>query len=207
MSKPLYVILDNGHGQETPGKRSPVWPDGTQLFEYEFNRAIVNRVALGLTKAGIKVTRLVPELHDVSITERIIRANNIITAANRDGFQCLLVSVHANAGGGTGFEVLTSVGKTRSDELAEIFYQLAETVYLKNFPMRRDVLDGDSDKETNSVSILPKTNCPAVLTENLFMDTRKDCQLLMSDFGRDMIAEMHVKAIEEYARRYAGFNQ
>jgi len=207
MSRPLYVILDNGHGQETPGKRSPVWPDGTQLFEYEFNRAIVNRVALGLTKAGIKVTRLVPELHDVSITERINRANSIIAAANRDGYQCVLVSVHANAGGGTGFEVLTSVGKTRSDELAEIFYQLAETVYLKNFPMRRDVLDGDSDKESDSVSILPKTKCPAVLTENLFMDTRKDCQLLMSDFGRDMIAEMHVKTIEEYARRYAGFNQ
>ena len=27
------VILDNGHGQETPGKRSPVWSDGKQLFE------------------------------------------------------------------------------------------------------------------------------------------------------------------------------
>ena len=36
-------ILDNGHGgmidgvYQTPGKRSPVWPDGTQLFEGEFN--------------------------------------------------------------------------------------------------------------------------------------------------------------------------
>ena len=48
-SKYLW-ILDNGHGgmidgvYQTPGKRSPVWPDGTQLFEGEFNRAIVDRL-------------------------------------------------------------------------------------------------------------------------------------------------------------------
>lgn len=204
--RPLYVILDNGHGAETPGKRSPVWPSGDQLVEYEFNRAIVNKVSFALEKAGIKNTRLVPELHDVSITERIVRANRIIAAANKDGYQCVLVSVHANAGGGTGFEVLTSVGKTRSDDLSEIFYRLAETVYLKNFKMRRDTSDGDSDKETDRVSILPKTHCPSVLTENLFMDTWKDCSVLLSDFGKEMIAEMHVKAIEEYARKYAGLN-
>ena len=37
--KPI-VILDNGHGEETAGKRSPVWGDGSQLFEWEFNRDI-----------------------------------------------------------------------------------------------------------------------------------------------------------------------
>ena len=26
------IILDNGHGNNTPGKRSPKWEDGTQLF-------------------------------------------------------------------------------------------------------------------------------------------------------------------------------
>ena len=48
-SKYLW-IFDNGHGgvvdgvYQTPGKRSPVWPDGQQLFEGEFNRAIVDRL-------------------------------------------------------------------------------------------------------------------------------------------------------------------
>ena len=32
--RPLTVILDNGHGKDTPGKRSPVWTDGAQLFEW-----------------------------------------------------------------------------------------------------------------------------------------------------------------------------
>mgnify|MGYP000817767973 FL=1 len=36
----MKILIDNGHGRATAGKRSPVWPDGKQLFEYEFNRDI-----------------------------------------------------------------------------------------------------------------------------------------------------------------------
>jgi len=28
------VILDNGHGIDTPGKRSPIWSNNTQLSVY-----------------------------------------------------------------------------------------------------------------------------------------------------------------------------
>ena len=43
MKQQLYqsktlVILDNGHGIDTPGKRSPIWEGNTQLFEWDFNR-------------------------------------------------------------------------------------------------------------------------------------------------------------------------
>ena len=38
--KNLYVILDNGHGEDTPGKRSP---DG-KFREYKFNRVIVSLI-------------------------------------------------------------------------------------------------------------------------------------------------------------------
>ena len=58
-------ILDNGHGgiidgvYQTPGKRSPLWPDGTQLFEGEFNRAIVNRLVTMCKETGIEHVNLV----------------------------------------------------------------------------------------------------------------------------------------------------
>ena len=52
--KPI-VILDNGHGEETAGKRSPVWGDGSQLFEWEFNRDIVRRIAAMLKADGVSL--------------------------------------------------------------------------------------------------------------------------------------------------------
>lgn len=120
MKQKLIPILDNGHGQETPGKRSPVWKDGTQLFEYEFNRDIVKRIVKKLKCAGIEHKNLVPELTDVTLGERCRRANKM----HKDsGNKCFLISVHANAGGGTGFEVFTSVGTTKADAMATIMFK------------------------------------------------------------------------------------
>ena len=42
----ITILLDNGHGNDTPGKRSPIWPDGSQLLEWQFNRDIVTRAIL-----------------------------------------------------------------------------------------------------------------------------------------------------------------
>ena len=48
----MKILIDNGHGRATAGKRSPVWPDGKQLFEYEFNRDIARRMHEALTARG-----------------------------------------------------------------------------------------------------------------------------------------------------------
>ena len=65
----MMIILDNGHGKETPGKRSPIWRDGSQLFEYEFNRDIVKRISVMLDADNIKYHVLVPELEDITLQE------------------------------------------------------------------------------------------------------------------------------------------
>ena len=192
MKQKLIPILDNGHGKETPGKRSPVWKDGTQLFEYEFNRDIVKRIIQKLKCVGIEHQILVPEITDVSLGERCRRANKM----HKDsGNRCFLISVHANAGGGTGFEVFTSVGKTKADEMATVMFNEMATG-LKGWAMRADYSDGDPDKESQFY-ILKNTNCPAMLTENFFMDTEKDCRFIMSDAGREKIAEAHFLAIKK----------
>jgi N-acetylmuramoyl-L-alanine amidase len=186
------IILDNGHGKETPGKRSPVWPDGSQLFEYEFNRDVVGRIALELIRENIPYFILVPELYDVSLPERCRRANE--RTKKREG-ESVLISVHANAGGGTGWECYTSNGNTKADRYATILFDEAK----KAFPawkMRADYSDGDPDKESNFY-ILKNTVCPAILTENFFMDTERDCRFIMSREGRQQIADMHVAAIKK----------
>lgn len=190
-NKDVLVILDNGHGKNTSGKRSSIWSDGSQLFEWEFNRDIVKRIAKKLQKLNIDHFILVPEDNDVSLTERVNRANKKYKEHKR----CFLISVHANAGGGTGWEVWTSVGTTKSDSIATLFWNEMKAEF-PNQKMRLDTSDSDVDKESN-FTILYKTNCPAILTENFFMDTEKDCKLIMSEIGRQKIADAHVRAIRK----------
>lgn len=187
------VILDNGHGNNTAGKRSPVWADGSQLFEYEFNRDIVRRIAEKLEAENIPYRILVPEENDIGLSERARRANAI---AKENGGKAYVLSIHANAGGGTGWEVWTSPGQTAADKIATVFFEEAGREFTPDgWRMRADYSDGDPDKEAN-FTILIKTTCPAILTENFFMDTEKDCRFIMSDAGRERIANMHVAAIK-----------
>lgn len=185
----MLFILDNGHGNNTPGKRSPIWKDGTQLFEWEFNRKVVKEIKYRLDLLGIPSIILVPEDEDISLGERVRRANKIYSEHPNS----LLVSIHGNAGGGTGWEAWTSVGKTKSDYYVKFFYDSARQ-YLRGWRIREDLTDKDCDWESQFY-ILAKTKCPAILTENLFMDTEKDCRFMMSSEGIDTIAALHVDAI------------
>ena len=53
----MKILIDNGHGIETPGKRSP---DG-RLLEYRYTREIAAAVVSGLRQRGLDAIRLVPE--------------------------------------------------------------------------------------------------------------------------------------------------
>lgn len=191
-----HWLIDPGHGgmvngqYVTAGKRSPVWPDGRQLFEGVSNRKIVHRIAELCAQAGIKCTNLVPEEQDISLGERVRRANAI---AAHD--KCIFISVHSNAGGGTGWEIFTTPGLTKSDAIATIVFNSARK-FLPTFKMRTDFSDGDPDQES-LFYVIKNTNCPAVLTENLFMDTlNPDCAFLMSAAGTEAIAQLHFDAIK-----------
>lgn len=189
----MTVILDNGHGEGTPGKRSPKWKDGSQLFEWEFNRDIVSRICDILDDENIRYERLVPEKIDISLKERCRRANVIYDRTRGD---CFLISVHGNAGGGTGWECYTSPGRTGADDIATALCKMFEREFGGQCKMRFDNSDGDPDKEQDFY-ILRNTKCPAVLTENFFMDNPADCKLMLSDDGRQRIAEAHYWAIRQ----------
>jgi len=186
------IILDAGHGYDTYGKASPVWQDGTQLLEYEFNRDIVKRIHTKLDQIHIDSIILVPEAIDISLKVRCNRANEIF----KKHPESFLISVHGNMGGGSGWEVWTSPGETKSDKIASIFMESAKT-HLAGFKMRSDYSDGDPDKESKFY-ILVHTLCPAVLTENLFYDNWKDYQFMNSYKGRETITDLHIDAIVNY---------
>jgi N-acetylmuramoyl-L-alanine amidase len=190
----MKILIDNGHGENTPGKRSPVWEDGVQLFEWEYAREIARRVETELLKLSIDVERIVKENIDVPLSERCKRVNEI--AKNIGKKNCLLISIHNNAANGKarGWEIHTYIGKSKSDEYATVFWDEAKVLLPDNEPLRGDHTDGDPDWDSN-FAMLRDTICPAVLTENLFMDNEDDCRYLLSETGKQVITAIHVQSI------------
>ena len=195
----MKIFIDNGHGLMTAGKRSP---DG--LFREPFyNREIARRVVSDLRDRGLDAELLVPEDDDISLAERVRRVNAACFLLGKQNV--ILVSIHVNAAGNgskwldaTGWSVYTCKGQTASDKLAECLCQAA----IKNFPGRRirtDMSDGDMDWE-EGFYILRKSLCPAVLTENFFMDSRSDLEYLQSRAGKQAVVDTHVEGIVEYLK-------
>ena len=195
MMKNKVVILDNGHGIETPGKRSP---DG--LFrEYQWTRKFVKMLKYELEEWGYIVINIVPEDHDLGLSSRVSRVNKIVDQYGVNN--CILISIHNNAAGNgdkwynvTGWEAYTCPGKTKSDRLADLLY---EEIKFLNIPVRKDMSDNDYDKEAR-FTLLLKSNCPAVLTENMFMDSKEDIEFLTSDFGMNNLLKAHLTGIKRY---------
>lgn len=193
----MIVLLDNGHGCDTAGKQSP---DG-KLLEYAYAREIALRVEKALCEIGYGGTRIVPEENDIPLQERCNRVNDIC----KNMGNAILVSIHCNAAGdgsqwmtARGWEAWTSVGDSNADMLATCLYDAAENA---GFKMRKDMTDGDPDKEGH-LYILKHTLCPAVLTENLFQDNRDDVEYLLSEKGKEQITRLHVEGIINYIREY-----
>ena len=200
----MYTLLiDNGHGCNTPGKRSPLLEDGrSRLFEWEFTRRVAQRIVELAPQYDIKPVILVPEDDDVPLFARATRANNYIR--NHPGEKCVLVSIHGNAAGNggswmdaRGWEAWTTVGKTNSDKLAEQLYNAARKFFPVDTKFRRDKSDGDQDKESN-FTVIYKAACPAVLTENFFYDNQDDCRYMLSYEGIDAIARTHLAGTVYY---------
>ena len=202
----MIVLFDNGHGITTDGKRSV---DG-RLREYAYARKVVREVVKRLKARGVDARVLVPEDADIPLGERANRVNAVCdrVGANR----VCLVSVHLNAAGNgkqwmnaTGWEAWTTKGQTQGDKLADCVYDAAESVLGGMFPgvlkIRTDMTDGDRDKEENW-TILYRSKCAAVLTENFFMDNRADVAWLESDAGFDAIVKLHVDGVMAYIRKY-----
>lgn len=210
----MVILIDNGHGVNTLGKQSPLikgsglkvsseFTENGRFKEWKYTRVIANMVVETLKAMGYDARLLVSEDKDISLSERVKRTNAICKKYGTSNV--LLISVHANAAGdsskwmtGKGWEAYTTVGKTKSDTLAEYLYKRAE----KNFEdrkIRMDKSDGDMDKESNFY-IIKNSYCPAVLTENFFYDNKDDLEYLTSDEGVHAVVRTHVEGIVDYLK-------
>lgn len=193
----MLILIDNGHGLDTPGKRSP---DG-KFLEAAYTREIARRIVADLRDRCYNAELLVPEEDDIPLSERVSRINAHCNTLGKSNV--IVISIHVNAAGNgskwlnaTGWSCYTSKGQTQSDKLAKCLYEAA----IKNFSgkrIRTDYSDNDPDWEENFY-ILRKTLCLAVLTENFFMDSLQDRDYLQSRVGMQAVVDTHVEGIIEW---------
>lgn len=180
----MLVALDNGHGVETPGKRSP---DG--LFrEYRWTRDFVRSLSLSLNKIDIPTFIVTPEEEDIPISERAKRINKVNPT--------FCISVHNNAHlnkwtSANGWSVhLDNTSSVKSKELARIFVKEMEEGGLN---VRK--FSHHDPYWTQSLGICRLTKCSAILTENLFMTNISDVQKLNDPKFVDELIVLYIRAI------------
>jgi N-acetylmuramoyl-L-alanine amidase len=199
------IILDFGHGgvdqnghYTTAPAKMHQFANGEIAYEGEINRKIGGLLEIYLKSHldfNVITTVKSTDARDLSLSYRVGVANKY------DPANTLFVSIHSNASpnhNGRGFEIYTTKGVTKSDQLAtsigeevQIFYK---QLYLR---LRFDFSDGDLDKEADFY-VLRKTRCPAVLLECLFFDNWEDYVLLKNpEFQKEMAWRIY-KGIIKY---------
>jgi N-acetylmuramoyl-L-alanine amidase len=195
--KNITILLDEGHYDGCPGKRSPKFEDGTQFFEWKYCRELGKRIKEECDSLGIKCIRTTNKDVEASLTERAEHINNLFRREKKLGRSALLISLHANAASNgkwssaTGWEVFTTEKTTNSDKFANILCDIFPSI----FPDKK--LRGHKEK---NFTILYKVNCPCVLTENFFYDNKEECLWMQEEDTINKIVELHIKAIKEYIK-------
>ena len=193
----MRVMIDAGHGIDTPGKRSP---DGAFL-EYKWNSEVADILYELLTEYGFDVDYVVTETNDIPLKTRVRRVNEVCSLIGAQNV--LLLSIHSNAAGmgeswmnAKGWSAYTTKGNTRSDIVAKCLYDAFEEDF-KDRTIRRDMSDGDPDWEEDFY-IIKKTSCPAVLLENFFYDNKEECGFLLQEQTKRRIARAILKGVQYY---------
>ena len=187
----MRIVGDSGHGGRDPGAIGP-----TGLQEKSVTLPVVKRLAEYLSTAcEVKLTR---------VDDRHLGPTKISDLAARvkiaEDFKAdFFISVHCNSSTNPearGTEIFTTPGQGKSDPVAESIIQS----WQKEFPdmiIRKDMTDGDSDKEENFY-VIKNTKMPAVLIELAFISNPVEEQLLADPVFQDRAAKAIATGIANY---------
>lgn len=201
----ILIAVDDGHGMETAGKRTPVFPKGSKyeglfMHENEFNNAVASILLDELKRLGFKAFPVAPTDEDTPLSTRVALANN--TIPNGFGRHAdLYISIHANAIKGSwgdwgGIETYAYLQNPKSKRIAENIHKWI----LKGTQLRdRGLKDG-------GWLYIVKNTVPGVVTvlvEAGFMDNLKEAELLMSkEYRRETALEIAQGICESYGVPY-----
>lgn len=195
----MKILIDNGHGSNTAGKRSPDGKHREYLWARQFADLLVNK----LKSLGFDARRIVPETRDISISERCRRVNAICREKGKKNV--LLISIHNDASGSgkywmsaRGFSARVSLNASSgSKKLATYIVEEMEAYGVKvNWRSHSN----NMPYWPQNLGICRDTNCVAVLTENLFQDNKEDVALLADADFCNKLACAHAEGIIKYIK-------
>lgn len=193
----MVILLDAAHGFDTKGKKSP---DG-RLLEYAWSRIVCRKLKEVLEKAGHTVILVTPEDKDVSLAERVRRVN--ANCAKYGTKNCFLLSIHINAAGSDGqwheASGWTAWVAPKSSYNSKLLAKILHTEAVKHGLNGNRYVPSEG-YWTGNFAIVRDTACPAVLTENLFQDNKKEVDFLLSGKGINTIVQIHKDGIEKYIK-------
>lgn len=170
----MKIVLDAGHGGHDPGAVA------NGLKEKDLTLCIVRHIGRLLREyEGV-------EVHYTRTDDRFIELSERAAMANRIGANFFL-SVHINAGGGTGFESFIF----NNPDTKTIAYQNV----IHGEIVRAIGNVKDRGKKRANYAVLRETKMPAILTENLFIDNVSDATKLKSEQFLLQIAHGHAQGI------------
>lgn len=193
------VIIDCGHGGMIDGQYQCIaghakhykFPDGFTVYEGVENRKIAQRLIAKLKAANIEYLDLnSTDQRDTPLLDRVKRINSI----NKPGKWVL--SIHSNKmtedGEGPslnarGCETYIAINASKKSQQIQL---IAEKQYKDDGHRWRRSM-------TANFTMVSKTNCPALLTENYFYTNRQDAEYLVSDKGQEHIAETLFKICKQ----------
>jgi N-acetylmuramoyl-L-alanine amidase len=184
------IALDDGHGMETAGKRTPYIQEiGRFIRENEFNRAVVNFLDIELKRCGFDTLWLAPTDKDTPLKARTDLANS----KKAD----LLVSIHYNGFDGVfngndpeGLSIHIYPNSKESRKVAECILKYLKT----GTPQKNRGIQEDN------FHMLREAKMPAILSENGFMDNKREALLMIDESFQKEVAIEHAKGICDYFR-------
>nr|WP_263327300.1 N-acetylmuramoyl-L-alanine amidase [Neobacillus sp. Marseille-Q6967] len=170
----VKVFIDPGHGGSDPGAVG----NGLQEKTLTFQIATTLRDILLNEYEGVSVLMSRTGDQTVSLSQRTDAANNW----GADFY----LSIHINAGGGTGFEsyVYPGVAAPTTTYQDIIHEEILKVVEFAN-----------RGEKTANFHVLRESNMPALLTENGFIDNTNDANKLKSSSFLAAIARGHANGI------------
>lgn len=170
-------MIDAGHGGKDPGAI------GNGLREKDLTLKLALRIGQLLAARGADVMYTRTDDRFIELSDRAKLANS----AKVDYF----LSIHINAGGGTGFESFTYLNSSGATAAIQnvIHRKVAAVFAAAGLP--------DRGQKKANLAVLRETNMPAALLEYGFIDTSKDAALLKTETFLEQIAVATADSVAE----------